>query len=1232
MSDHKSSNKLSTSYLCATIAIIITIMASTFSLGTVHAADVSGLVAHYTMKEGSGNTTADVTGNGNDGTLKNGTNWDTDRGLVFDGNNDYVNIGAMNGISGQALTISAWFKSSDLDNCSTKYKDCRIISKAKGTSANDHYFMVSTINSSGKTRLRFRLKTNNSTKTLIAGSGDITENKWIHVTAVYDGSKMKLYKDGVLVGSASKSGNINTNSNVSTWIGGNPPKSTSKPWKGHIDDVRIYNKALNEAEIQSMMTNDTGGMLADYPMEEGSGNTTADATGNGNDGTISGAIFASDHGLMFDGSNDYVNIGKMDSISGGTLTISAWFKSSDLANCSYRDCRIISKATGIQSSDHYFMISTVKDGSNTKLRFRLKTNGSTSTLTASSGNLTENKWVHVTAVYDGSNMKLYKDSVLVGSLNKTGSINTNDNIDTWIGGNPSGSKAKPWKGHIDDVKIYGKALSASEVAALFDENMHADTVTPQCSDGIDNDEDGKTDTEDPGCTSANDNDESDEATNTPPVAKNISTTTNENKSVAISLNATDTDGDTLTYSATNPSHGSISGKAPDITYTPNTGYSGSDSFKYKANDGKAESNVATVSITVNALADCGDGLDNDNDGKVDLTDPGCTSANDDDETDPTPSAVCGNDIVETGEVCDGNSQSCISGGYGGFKQCNSQCTGFNACLATEYCGDGTKNGPEECDDGNTASGDGCSAACTIESTPTPKQCNDGIDNDGDGKTDYPADPGCSSTSDDDELDLSTAQCNDGIDNDGDGLVDWQYDLGCYGAEDNTEGGIATGNLDNGWTVFEPSADTKIVYVSNSEGNDDNNGLSPSTPVKTIVKGASLVRDGHNDFLLLKRGDTWTSPGISKFKSGKDKDNPIVIASYGASNERPHIKVSGSFIGHGSQARSHIAVVGLSLIAYTMDPSDPGFAGSGIVKGLRLVGGGSNILIEDNKFRYMQLTIQSHNGYTYSNIKLRRNIVLDAWAPNSTNSKSGKAQGLYASGIRDGLLIEENVFDHNGWNEEVADAGAGMYGHNIYLQKGQDGKNTVARGNIFTRAASHGMQGRSGGLFKDNLFVRNTIGLLIGGSEPLPSSTTTAHALNNVILEGKRMDPNDSTNPQTAAVVGLGIGNTDVGTLIAESNIVAHRIESGINKGIKDQDGAIYIDNIQYDWGGGIGDTTDPGWLDPNRSVGSYHATLGKNGTLEAFLDIIRNRPFRQWPEEYTSYSVNEYIREGFTAQ
>jgi hypothetical protein len=88
---------------------------------------------------------------------------------------------------------------------------------------------------------------------------------------------------------------------------------------------------------------------------------------------------------------------------------------------------------------------------------------------------------------------------------------------------------------------------------------------------------------------------------TAPVASGQTVTTNQNTPVNITLTAVSPRGFPLTYSVvTGPTHGGLTGLAPNLTYTPNTGYAGSDSFTFKANDGSTDSNIATVSIRVKA--------------------------------------------------------------------------------------------------------------------------------------------------------------------------------------------------------------------------------------------------------------------------------------------------------------------------------------------------------------------------------------------------------------------------------------------------------------------------------------------------------------------------------------------------------------------------------------------------------------------------------------------------------
>ncbi|MEK0317701.1 Ig-like domain-containing protein, partial [Cohnella sp. 56] len=94
------------------------------------------------------------------------------------------------------------------------------------------------------------------------------------------------------------------------------------------------------------------------------------------------------------------------------------------------------------------------------------------------------------------------------------------------------------------------------------------------------------------------------AANVAPVATGDTKQTNMNTAVNGTLSASDANGDTLTYSkATDPAHGTVTVNANGTyTYTPNAGYTGPDSFTFKAYDGKAYSNTATVTINVNNRA------------------------------------------------------------------------------------------------------------------------------------------------------------------------------------------------------------------------------------------------------------------------------------------------------------------------------------------------------------------------------------------------------------------------------------------------------------------------------------------------------------------------------------------------------------------------------------------------------------------------------------------------------
>jgi hypothetical protein len=327
----------------------------------------------------------------------------------------------------------------------------------------------------------------------------------------------------------------------------------------------------------------------------------------------------------------------------------------------------------------------------------------------------------------------------------------------------------------------------------------------------------------------------------------------------------------------------------------------------------------------------------------------------------------------------------------------------------------------------------------------------------------------------------------------------------------------------GWSPI-PSPQTatgaRSVYVSASAGLAANDGLSPESPAESIARGVALLRDGVGDRLLLRCGDTFRESFGAWTKSGHSPDQPLVIGSYG-DGPRPRVVSPGSALSILSGQVHDLMIVGLHLTAAGRDPSQIDFdPASPAGHGVRVIRPVTNLVIEDCRVEFfstnLTLTAGDDAGAKLTNVRVRRCQVLDAWSTGGAFS----GQGLYASGC-DGLLIEDNVFDHNGWNEQIPGAAPNIFRHNLYLSAANTGVDV--RGNVIANASSHGLQLRGGGVVEDNVFLDNALHCLIAGP--------TGRFRRNALIGGRDID---ADNPRG---FGLTLACADGR---AEHNVLANK--------------------------------------------------------------------------------------------
>jgi uncharacterized repeat protein (TIGR01451 family) len=219
------------------------------------------------------------------------------------------------------------------------------------------------------------------------------------------------------------------------------------------------------------------GLVSEWHFDEGAGNVLKDSSGNGNDGTIYGATWVDGKfgkALSFDGVDDFVRVADSESLKPQQVTVEAWIylKYYPTVDAFW----FVQKGNSNSLPWESYGIGARTQGYGQKFIAGLGTTDNLFTWIDSTSIYDLNNWYHLAMTYDGSILKIYVNG------NNENSLAINKNI--WYNTNPldfGKYDSRYINGQIDEVKIYNRALSASEIKANYEGEQTALSITKTAS-------------------------------------------------------------------------------------------------------------------------------------------------------------------------------------------------------------------------------------------------------------------------------------------------------------------------------------------------------------------------------------------------------------------------------------------------------------------------------------------------------------------------------------------------------------------------------------------------------------------------------------------------------------------------------------------------------------------------------------------------------------------------------
>lgn len=415
-----------------------------------------GELAWWKFNENSGTIAYDYTGSHNGAIYQAAwTAGINGSALEFDGINDYVLVDERI-VESYPFTVSVWVK--------TGYSgpEQAVVNLADPAVDNSYYGIYLSEGRAG-------LVAGNTASGTITGD-EVNDGQWHNIVAVFSSSTERtLYVDGIVNGTASAG--VSFNNDADRWsVGVWGDSSPSGYFEGTIDEVRLWDKAMDQSEVKAYYesyvqdtpeqppADTTPVPVSRWKLDEGSGSVAYDSVG-GNDAQIIGARWKNNGingtAISFDGNGDYLVISDNNSLDfDGNMSLLFWLYLS-----TSNDVQIIGK--GMNDRDNFELFA-----SGGELYFEWADSDSNHVSTAGM-DLRTNTWYQIGVVADGNNVVFYRNADFVEQHSMRGVPLAPNDYDMWIGRQNYGSNNYYLRGNLDEIEIYDVALSGTDIEEYY---------------------------------------------------------------------------------------------------------------------------------------------------------------------------------------------------------------------------------------------------------------------------------------------------------------------------------------------------------------------------------------------------------------------------------------------------------------------------------------------------------------------------------------------------------------------------------------------------------------------------------------------------------------------------------------------------------------------------------------------------------------------------------------------